>query len=708
MKKYKLLSLLLIISLFAGALSVPALALDEPETGAQCVVLMDTDTGNILYEKDADTTFGSAGMNMLMLALVLGDSLDRQDVRMDDVVTATENVHDSMPEGASSIGLVPGENLTVEQLLYASVLIAAQDSANALAEYVAGSCEDFVAAMNDKAEELGCEDTHFVNVHGASAEGQHTTAHDLALIARAVFQNTKVSAAFGTSSYTIPATADSGERPLSCPNALINSSSDQHYERAYAGKTATSSLGAHLVSAATYNGIDVIAVVAGCPEGVDRFTESKNLFEWVFANYGFRTLVSSTDVLDTVEVSMGDPDTVTVCASDNIQILLPNDEEPSELTLDLSYEHERDDVQLEAPINVGEYLGDLTVSMDGKVQGSARLVAATAVDISRLDYLRSQLDVLLQNPSVRNAITVLLAALGAYLLLVFVYLIQRIVHLHSLRRARKARAASRSNQELGWLELPNSRDADYLPEGGQMGEAPVGEEPAPVEGEAAPAEEEAAPAEEETAPAEEEVVPAEGEAVPAEEETAPAEEEAVPAEGEDAPVEDEAVPAEEETTPAEDEAAPVEEPTPIAEETVPMEEAVSVEEEPAPAEEEPASVEDEGEYVEDEGEYAEDEGEYAEDEGEYAEDEGEYVEDEGEYAEDGEYYEDEGEYAEDGEYYEDEGEYAEDGEYYEDEGEYAEDGEYYEDEGEYAEDEDGNDGGDEPPEKPKRHWWKRK
>ena len=116
MKKFKLLSLLLIITLLAGVLSVPALAVDEPVTAAQCVVLMDADTGNILYEKNADMTFGPNVLTTFLTAAVVGDSLSRQDIGLNDVVTASNTFRYNLTPDYTTVdpAIMPGENLTVE------------------------------------------------------------------------------------------------------------------------------------------------------------------------------------------------------------------------------------------------------------------------------------------------------------------------------------------------------------------------------------------------------------------------------------------------------------------------------------------------------------------------------------------------------------------------------------------------------------------
>ena len=669
MKKFKLLSFLLLVVLLIGMLPAPALAVESPATSAQAVVLMDADTGEIMYQQNANAAFDPGALNMLLTALLVGDGLERQDIGMDDVLTQTADWRYNYVDGGRVAGYEDGDSFTVSNLLYMSVLISAEDAANGLAEYISGSGDAFADEMNSRAAELGCTGSYFVNAGGSYDERQHTTAHDIALIAQAVFQNNEVLPIFEATTHNVaPTVSYNKEWGIATDNALIQSGDSNYYEFAYAGKTSTTGIGANLVAAATYNEVNVIAVVVGCPSDSNVFAETRNLFDWVFTNFSYHTLLNSTDTLGSVPVEMGTPNEVSVRAESSIRIVLPNDEHLGDLTYELSYRHEQDGKTLEAPISAGQYMGEVTVYLDGEVRGTSRLVAATSSDISRLEYLGSQMNILLHTQAVQQTVKVLVIVLAVYLLLVAIYLFQRLRHLHSLRVARRDRAIARSQEEIQWLDLPDepaqAPAAESLP---PEVPAPAVEEPAPE----APAGEyvEPAPQEEYT----EDVPPQEyaGEA-PQEEYT------------EDAPEEEYA-----EETPQEEYAEEV--PQEAYAEDVPEEE--YTEEVP---EEEYDEEAPEGEYEEEpEGEY--DDGEYEEEpEGEY--DDGEYEEEpEGEY-DDGEYEEEpEGEY-DDGEYEEEpEGEY-DDGEYEDEpEGEY-EDEEYYDDE----------EGPDEPPEKPKRRWWRRR
>ena len=463
MKKFKSLSLVLIILLFVTLLPVSAAALDDPETDAQAVVVMDADTGDILFAKNGGQTRAPASTTKLMTALLVAEAINNGTVALSDQVTASDNCQYNLDEQSSHANpaIEPGEVMTVEELLYCAMLASANEACNVLAEHVAGSVDAFVDLMNRRAAELGCTDTHFSDANGMGGPDHYTTAHDLALIARQAVTNTLILTVCGTVEYTVPPTNVAEARQLHNTNQLLNADSDFFNENAYGLKTGyTSEAGYCLVSAGDYNEINIISVVMGCPEEGQQFSNSDRMLDWVFDNFSRRTILSSTTTLDTVPVEMGDLDSTGVRAENSVILLLPNDQDLGNVSYQVTYNHEQNGETLMAPINAGDTLGQVTVLMDGVEYGTSRLVATASVEMSRLEYLRSQLTTTLQAPAVRQIITILIILLAVYLLLVLFYWIQRVRHLHSLRVARRDRAIARAQQEAQWLDIPDPADDD--------------------------------------------------------------------------------------------------------------------------------------------------------------------------------------------------------------------------------------------------------
>lgn len=177
-----------------------------PQIYAESAIIMEADTGTILYNKDMDMVNYPASITKIMTALV---ALEHSS--LDEVVTYSYYATHSIEAGSSSIGRTEGEELTVEESLYALLLASANECGNALAEHVSGSVEAFVELMNEKAAELGCTNTHFVNPHGLHDDNHYTTAHDMALIMKAALQNENFARICGTDVYNLRTTNKSDE-----------------------------------------------------------------------------------------------------------------------------------------------------------------------------------------------------------------------------------------------------------------------------------------------------------------------------------------------------------------------------------------------------------------------------------------------------------------------------------------------------------------
>ena len=505
MKKFKLLSLLLIVLLFASLLPVSALAVTDPEINAAAAIIVDADSGEVYYEKNADQRIQPASTTKLMTALLVVEAVERGDISMGDAVVASDNCDYNLDEESTNANprIRSGESMTVQDLLYCTMLVSANEACNILGEYVSGTVTGFVDDMNARAEELGCTGTHFANANGLEDADHYSTAADFARIAREAVSHTMLQQICSTLNYTVPETNLAGERKLTNTNMLLNNDSEFYYPPAYGIKTGFfTNAGYCLVSAAEKDNMNVICVVMGGVEMDDQFRESITLFNWLFDNFEYRQILSSAETIVTVPVYMGTSETTGVRAEDAVSVILPRDYDIARVGYQYVLYHEQRGVRLEAPINAGEVLGEISVvELDGdgnavRTFGSSKLVAASTVEMSRVDYIRSQLTELLQTGPVRKIITILIILLAAYLLLVVFYYIQRIRHLHSMRVARKDRAERRAAEEAQWLTFPDESESSEPaieffnePEIAPAElEEPKAAEPAPEETPEAPAE----------------------------------------------------------------------------------------------------------------------------------------------------------------------------------------------------------------------------
>ena len=204
-----------------------------PEISNETGILMEAATGQVLFDKGMDEVRYPASTTKVMTALLILENIED----LSEVITFTDVITPDLEPGNSTIDAKVGEQLTVEQCLYAIMLASANEVCTQMAVRVAGSVSNFTAMMNERAAELGCENTHFVNANGLPDPNHYTTAHDLAKILAAAVANEDFCKISGASAYTIPPTnMTASARNLSNTNALI-AEGDSHYEGVLAGKT---------------------------------------------------------------------------------------------------------------------------------------------------------------------------------------------------------------------------------------------------------------------------------------------------------------------------------------------------------------------------------------------------------------------------------------------------------------------------------------
>lgn len=259
----------------SGTVSWP----EAPEDSAEGAILIDAHTGTVLYQKNMNEKLYPASITKMMTCLIAAERLN-----LDDVITMSAEAVNSVPADGSNVGLDVGEQITVEQALYAIMVGSANEAAAAVAEKVAGSVDAFAELMNERAKELGCTNTHFVNANGLHDENHYTSPHDMALIARAFFDNDVMLRIGNTPSYHFTATATqpddftirnkheliTGEVPC---EGVIGGKTGYH---SYAGET--------LVTGCERNGMRLICVVMK-EESPNQFTDSADLLNWGCDNF---------------------------------------------------------------------------------------------------------------------------------------------------------------------------------------------------------------------------------------------------------------------------------------------------------------------------------------------------------------------------------------------------------------------------------------
>jgi len=303
-----------------------------PEVTSEGCLLMDLDSGQVLFSKNAHDRFYPASTTKILTALIVLEKCD-----LSEIVTVGE---DPPYIDGTKIYLFEDEQLTVEQMLYAMMLESANDCAEALAEHVSGSVEAFAVLMNQKAKELGCTDSNFVNPHGLHDDNHYTSAWDLALIAREAMKNPVFRKIVSTRSSQIPPTNKQPElRYLNNLNKLMFYGK-YYYEGVDGIKTGyTSQAKNTLVASCMKDGLHLMGVFLSCSSGV--YTDAKNLFDYGFDNYSSKTLLDSEQTVYTVFFDDRD-ESVDLYPAENLNVAVPsgtNPEVSEKVTLTSDFSH---------------------------------------------------------------------------------------------------------------------------------------------------------------------------------------------------------------------------------------------------------------------------------------------------------------------------------------------------------------------------------
>ncbi len=339
-----------------------AAALGEGDISSPSALLMDAKSGKILFEKNAHDQRPCASITKVMTLLLVMEALDTERIHLDDTVTTSAH---AASMGGSDIWLEEGEQMTVDDMIKATAVASANDAAVALAEFISGTEDDFVAAMNAKAKALGMKDTVFKNCNGLDEEGHLTSAYDVALMSRALIAHPKIYDYTGIWLDSLRG----GETQIVNTNKLLRT-----YDGITGLKTGTTGdAGSCITATAERSGMSLIAVVLGADSGTARFKDAAALLDHGFANYESVTL-SLTDELDPVTVSGGMQSEVGVTCEDSASLTLPKGEK-DQLKRSVTMEE-----SVPAPVTKGDKVGTISYTLDDKELASFDILAAEDVE----------------------------------------------------------------------------------------------------------------------------------------------------------------------------------------------------------------------------------------------------------------------------------------------------------------------------------------
>lgn len=355
----KLCATILCLVLCLGLLPAQAAG---PEVSAKAVLLMEKTTGEVLYEENSHEPLELASVTKVMTMLLIMEALDEGTITKETMVPVSAT---AAGMGGSQVYMKEGEEFSVHDMLKAIAVASGNDACVAMAEYLAGSESSFVEKMNARAAELGMENTVFCNCTGLPAEGHHSSAYDIALMSRELILNHPDIRDYTTIWMD---TLRDGAFQLANTNKLI-----RFYDGATGLKTGSTDAALYCLSAtAEKEGMELIAVILGSPTSADRFDTAKALLNYGFAGYALVT-VAPSEPIPPVEVTLGTAPSVQPVLTQDSQLLLAKaDAAKVSTTIDLTD-------TLQAPVEQGQELGNLTVLVDGKETQTLPLVAQEGV-----------------------------------------------------------------------------------------------------------------------------------------------------------------------------------------------------------------------------------------------------------------------------------------------------------------------------------------
>lgn len=348
-----------------GLNSSSATVTDNPlalDCGAAC--LIEQSSGLIIYDYNMHEKLRPASVTKIMSLLLIMEALDSGKIQLTDKIPCTE---DAAKMGGSQIWLDVRETLTVEEMLKAICVVSANDCVVAMADYLEGSQDAFVKKMNQKAQELGMNDTTFKNCHGIDEDGHLTSAYDIAIMSRELLMNHPSITKYTT--IWMDSLRD-GKSSLVNTNKLV-----RNYNGCTGLKTGSTSIALYNLSAsATRNNLSLIAVVLKAPTPAIRFSNAQKLLDYGFSNYTVTSFGKKGDVIKSVEIKKGTTSSIDAILENDAEVLISNGSNK-----DVTQEVKLDDT-FNAPILEGQKLGEVEFSINGNVVSTVNLVANKSSD----------------------------------------------------------------------------------------------------------------------------------------------------------------------------------------------------------------------------------------------------------------------------------------------------------------------------------------
>ena len=425
------------------------------DLAAESALLAEADTGEILFEYNMRLKHPADSFAKIMTVLLAVNAIESEEADEDELITMTETAWSNITSISTTQNIKPGEEMTLIDLMYCAYVGEANEACNLIAEHIAGDIDSFVAMMNRYAAELGCQSTNFMNPHGQYHENQYTTARDQYLIFHEAVSKPLFAEISGAFRYVAGSTNKSDARRLTGTNSLLNSNGKYYFRHCSAGKASVTYEGGHsFVGIAEADGLSLIAVILGSDEimledesyDMRNLTEVRRLFEWGYSQFAWRTIISSTELVDKAPILHGaGADFVNLRAESEIRLLLDCDVPLDAFVRKVTIYSVEDDDPLVAPIEAGDVLGEISLTRGGIEYGPVLLIANTSIELHRFEYIRIQIMDMLASPAARTIIWCLVILIAAYIVLVVRYNNIRRRRLRRIALAKRKLAEERLN-----------------------------------------------------------------------------------------------------------------------------------------------------------------------------------------------------------------------------------------------------------------------